>query len=178
MKKKKNRRKLLRTKCQNCNAVEYSLQAACPRCDNAFFQNDSLDILEEITLDVESLEDLLKTLEVPGKAKGNPYEPVDLAFKLLRKLRSHSKIPGMTNYIAQSRAVLLPYKVSLLRSTYKANIILLFVLFAFPLLPLILGWSPTVVLLMGLPVVAWSLITYRARRDLRRAEQDAREANQ
>lgn len=152
------------------------MQAACPHCGNAFFKEDSLEILASVEADVDELEDLLKLLEDPADTKDNPYAPVDQAFKLLRKLRSHLQIPGMEAYIAASRGVLLPYKVRLLRSTYKANVILLFVLMAFPILPLLLGWSMTVVGLMGLPVLAWSLITYRARRDLQHAEEDARAA--
>lgn len=172
MKKPKNRRKLLRTKCLNCHQVEDSLQIKCSKCDNAFFTDESLDLLDELKTDVDALEILLASLEDPKVKHQNPYTPVDESFKLIRKLRSNSQIPGMSDYLVAARAVLLPYKVGVLRKTLRANTLVLIMLCLFPLVPLFLGWAPMVPLLLALPVLVWSYLLWRTRNDLLKAEQD------
>lgn len=172
MKKPKNRRKLLRTKCLNCHQVEDSLQENCSKCGNAFFTEESLELLDELKTDVDALEVLLASLEDPNVKHQNPYTPVDESFKLIRKLRANQQIPGLADYLVAARSVLLPYKVAVLRKTFRANSLVLMMLCIFPLVPLFLGWAPIVPLLLALPVLVWGYLLYRTRNDLLKAEQD------
>ncbi|MEM0999665.1 MAG: hypothetical protein AAGN35_21585 [Bacteroidota bacterium] len=172
MKKHKDRRKYLRTKCKSCYKTQESLIPACTNCGNAFFTEDSLNVLEEVIGDVDELEGLLRELEDPQVKHQNPYEPVDNAFKLIKKLRANLQIPGMENYIRAARGVLLPYKVGVLRQTVRANTIVLFLLALFPIAPLLFGWDITVTLLLLLPVGGWSYLLWRGKRELDQAKSE------
>jgi RNA polymerase subunit RPABC4/transcription elongation factor Spt4 len=172
MKKPKNRRKLLRTKCLKCHQVEDSLQVNCSNCGNAFFTEDSMDLLNDLQSDVSELEILLASLEDPDVKHQNPYTPVDNSFRLIRKLRSNQQIPGMSDYLVAAREVLLPYKVGVLRKTLRANSLVLVMLCLFPIVPLFLGWALMVPLLLALPPLVWAYLLWRTRNDLLKAEQD------
>ena len=129
------------------------------------------DELKDITGKVAEMEDLLVALESPKTGKGNPYEPMDRAWAIYRKLRSYSYLPGMPDYLDRILEVLLPIKLHLMKRTVKANWIFLAMLLVFPLVTLIFRMNGIVIGLLVLPALIWFLVTMKAANDLKRTKE-------
>ena len=118
------------------------------------------------------METVLADLESPKKQdKGSPYEPMDKAWAIYRKLRSYSYLPGMPEYLDRVLEVLLPIKLQLMKRTVKANWIFLAMLSVFPLVTLIFRMNGIVIGLLALPAIVWFLVTMKAANDLKRTQQ-------
>jgi hypothetical protein len=169
MKTPKSRTKFLRVQCGLCQATQDSLNSRCIACQQPLYTNMSPEELEALRGQMTVLEDNLDFLERGERPKGSPYSPYDTAKAALQALQKSSFIPGMQDYLAATRPLLLPHKVAILYSTLKANIIFAFVLLGFALIPALLGWPMMVTGLMLLPALAWLGIIYKTYSSLKRA---------
>lgn len=172
MKSPKNRKKSFRVHCANCHATVDSLLYACTQCRKPLYTNMEEGELKLIAEKVAEMEEHLTALEGPPPSKqkpgeSNPYQPLDQAWAVYRSLRTHSYLPGMTAYLDRILEALLPFKLSLQQRTFRANLIFLVILVAFPALTLAIGMKPVVVGLLALPAIVWAIVTFRAYRDLR-----------
>ncbi|MEM7040989.1 MAG: hypothetical protein AAF570_28755, partial [Bacteroidota bacterium] len=122
-------------------------------------------------------DDTIHELQSATLRDGNPYTRVDRCFKLIKILRAFDHIPGMHEFLSKHREKLIPYKVNVLRSTVKANFVFMGLLLVFPLVPLLVGWPPIIPLLMLLPTTVWGIVTFKARRDLIKAEAELAKIN-
>jgi hypothetical protein len=169
MKAPKSRTKLLRVPCGMCKATQDSLSSHCSACRNPLYTNMQPEELEVLRQHVATLETNLDFLERGERPKNSPYAPYDAAKAATQALQAASYIPGMKDYLAATRRVMLPSKVAILYSTLKANIIFAFVLLAFALIPALLGWPAMVTGLMLLPALVWLGIIYKTYVGLQRA---------
>lgn len=169
MKSPKSRTKLLRVQCGLCKATQDSLNSTCIACQQPLYTNMTAEELEALRSQVTSLEENLDFLERGERPKNNPYTPYDGAKTAIQALQKASFIPGMKDYLAATRPLLLPHKVAILYATLKANIVFAFVLLAFALIPALLGWPPMVTGLMLLPALVWLGIIYKTYVGLKRA---------
>ena len=166
-KKQKSLRKHFLMHCSACNTQQSSLREQCSHCGAQLHADLEPEEVQETIEKVEAMEAAMKRVANPDK--GNPYGPVDEGFKRLKSLQRHAGFPGMQNFLDDVRSRLLPFKVAILKRTFKANVVFLVILALFPVLPLALGWAPMVVGLLTLPVLAWGGITFKAWRDYKRA---------
>lgn len=169
MKNPKNRTKFLRVQCGMCKATQDSLNAQCTACANPLYTNVTPEELTAIRDQVQATEQLIEQLEQGTTPKDSPYTPLDKLQTHYKNLKAYHYIPGMTDYIGTVRQVLLPYKVRIMQTTLKANIIFGFALLGFALIPFALGWPTTISLLMLLPAIVWLFLIYRAMTALKKA---------
>lgn len=169
MKSPKSRTKLLRVSCGMCKATQDSLSSHCSACKHPLYTNMQPDELAALQEQVTTLETNLDLLERGERPKNNPYSPYDAAKAALKALQAAAYIPGMPDYLAAARKVMLPAKVAILYSTLKANIIFAFVLLLFALVPAMLRWPAMVTGLMLLPALVWLGIIYKTYVGLQRA---------
>lgn len=165
--KQKSLRKHFLMHCSACKTQQSSLREQCTKCGERLHADLEPEEVKETVEKVEAMENAMKSVADPDK--GNPYGPVDEAYKRLKSLKRHEGFPGMGNFLEEVRGRLLPFKVAILKRTFKANVVFLLVLAFFPILPLALGWPIMVTALLFLPVVAWGGITFKAWRDYKRA---------
>lgn len=158
-------------RCPNCNAKQDSLGANCTECKAELHPEVKPEWLMAANVEVNATEEAMKIVRNPP-AKGSPYAPLDTAYRCLKGLDAYLEFQGMEAYIAGIRAELLPHRVALLKRTYNANLVFMVVLVLFPLVPLLFGWPLMVTGLLGLPVIAWGFIVFKARRDYTRAQRD------
>lgn len=165
--KTKSLRKHFLLHCGACNTQQSALRAVCTHCGEALHPDLEPEELEAIVDKVGAMEAAMKVVGEPQK--GNPYGPVDDAYKRLKALARYDGFPGMNAFAAEIRARLLPHKVAVLKRTFNANVVFLLVLALFPVLPIIVGWPFMVTGLLCLPVLVWGGITFKAWRDYQRA---------
>jgi hypothetical protein len=161
MKAPKNRTKVLRVACGMCKATQDSLNAKCTQCGHPLYSNMDEPELQQIRAWVNAAEEGLQKIENEEKTKSNPYLHYDAVREALRELRAHAYLPGMTEYLAAARKVLLPYQVRLMENTTKANIVFCVVLTLFAAIPILLGWPSIVSTLMLMPALVWLGLTLR-----------------
>jgi|GEM_PF-3051658 len=159
-KKQKNARKFLRMNCPNCGASQDSSRVQCGSCNHDLHPDLDSETIAKVGGEVAAWEEAFKLVQDPGKA--NPYQPIDRAVAIMRRLSHHRDFPGMGDFLKEAGRQLLPYEVQLMKRTLNANLVLLGILLMFATLPLMIGWPPIVAGLMLLPVVGWGTITFKA----------------
>ena len=166
MEKKKNRRKILQTRCGACNTTQDPFRLNCKKCKADLPDGEEAMRYKE---DIDEIEQTIKNLEAPGRKFGNPYVPVDRVKVLAKELSGVGGKWGLGAYSKAAMEGVKPHEMALHRSTLKANLILLMILSLIPVMPLALGWSPMVTLLMLLPAALWAGVTLKAFLTLRKA---------
>lgn len=170
MKSPKNRKKSFRVDCMNCHSTQDSLRYACAQCRQKLYTNMDQEELDGIVEKVNEMEGILTEIEQPGPRKGNPYTPVDKAWAVYRALRGFHYLPGMPAYLDQVLEMLLPFKLSLLRRTVKANWMFLGILAAFPIVSLLMGVHLMVIGLLAMPALVWLIVALKAANDLKKTK--------
>ena len=165
--KQKSLRKHFLMHCGACNTQQSALREECTKCGEGLHADLESEEVEYVVEKVGGMEKAMQAVANPDK--GNPYGPVDDAYRRLKGLARFESFPGMKNFLEDVRSRLLPYKIAILKRTFKANIVFLIVLALFPLVPLLVGWPLLVSGLLFLPVLAWGGITFKAWRDYQRA---------
>lgn len=161
-KKQKNARKSLRMNCPQCGASQDSTRVQCGSCNKDLHPDLDSETLAKVGGDVAAWEEAFKMVQDPDKA--TPYQPIDQAVAIMKRLSHHRGFPGMAPFLKEAGLQLLPYEVALMKRTLNANLVLLGILIMFATLPLMIGWPLIIVGLMLLPVVGWGTITFKAYR--------------
>ncbi len=161
-KKQDNLRKLLRTGCPKCAAEQDSTRVQCKVCGVDLHPDLDSETLAAVNGDVKAFEEAYKEVLEPGK--GNPYHPLDRASNSLKRLYRNRSFPGMEAFLDAAGKLLLPHQLKLLQRTLVANMALLGILILFALLPIMAGWPLMIAGVMGLPVVGWGVIAFKAYR--------------
>ena len=165
-KKVKNNRKLLRATCSNCGTVHDLFRMQCKNCGSALHAEDLKEDMETVKGHVSELEAILKDLQGRTLKQGNPYEPLDRAREIFNRANRYRDRFDIGDYLDRTKIAFIPFRLQLMRQTFRANLILTLILAALALLPLLLGWSPMVFGLMGLPALVWAGVTVKAWLDI------------
>lgn len=156
----------MRATCSNCSTVQDLFRTKCKNCGTALHEPGDEDDLKTVQDHVSNLESILKDLQGRTLKEGNPYAPLDQAREIFNRANKYRNQFDIGEYLDRTKQAFIPFRLHLMRQTFRANLILTLILAALALLPLLLGWSPMVFALMGLPALVWAGVTIKAWLDI------------